>query len=472
MKAAHNLKITGSPDFEEIPEPPSVLIVDDDANIRKTLADILTLNGYRSAVAASGNDGLAALQQSHANVAIIDLGLPDMPGIELLYRIRSAHPDTRTIILTGNATLETAIEATNRGAFCYLLKPYDVEQLLANLNRALDEQRAEQRLTKQAADLQVLFNLSGSINRMIKPSQLFPGILRTMLSMDYFAFQKKGLVFLADNDHLHLVSHLGIPDHQLDACQQVRFGDCLCGQAAASGEPIIYDSASGHGKESQQACHLGRHHVIIPLKASEKVVGVLVLYNKPGSSISGQHKLVAALGSHIGIAVNNAKIHAETMSKSLHDPLTGLANREFMQIQLKKYFELGQRCGHKFSVIMADLDRFKRYNDTHGHVEGDRLLVRVAGILLRELRDSDHVFRYGGEEFLVILPRTQLPEACEAAERIRSTVEAEAGVTISLGVATFDCSMVEEEQLLTVADSALYRAKKAGRNRVEIGGKG
>ncbi|HJV65156.1 MAG TPA: diguanylate cyclase [Geomonas sp.] len=471
MKAASNLYLADGPALGDSPEHPFVLIVDDDAHIRRTLADILRLKGYRPSVAASGEEGLAALQRTPANVAIIDLGLPDMPGIELLHRIRSAHPDIRIIILTGNATLETAIEATNKGAFCYLLKPYDIEQLLGNLNRALDEQREEFRLTRQAANLEVFFNLSGAINRMIKPSQLFPGILRTMLAMDCFALQKRGLVFLADDHTLHLVSHLGIPDHQLEACRKVSIGECLCGEAAASGQPIIFDGTA-EASECRRCCHLGRQHVIIPLKVSELVVGVLVLFSKPGSSLRGQQQLVTALGNHIGIAINNAKIHAETMSKSLHDPLTGLANREFMQIELKKYFELGKRCGHKFSAIMADIDRFKRYNDSYGHVEGDRLLVKVAGILLRELRDSDHVFRYGGEEFLIILPRTQLPEACEAAERIRSTVEAEAGVTISLGVATFDSTMTEEEQLLTVVDAALYRAKKGGRNRVEIGGKG
>ena len=117
---------------------------------------------------------------------------------------------------------------------------------------------------------------------------------------------------------------------------------------------------------------------------------------------------------------------------------------------------------------MLDIDHFKQYNDTHGHLEGDRLLTRLAEVLLKELRDTDYVFRYGGEEFLVLLPNTELLMAHAAAERLRAAVEREVGVTISLGVAVFLDSMQGKESLVKAADAALYRAKNGGRNRVEI----
>lgn len=122
------------------------------------------------------------------------------------------------------------------------------------------------------------------------------------------------------------------------------------------------------------------------------------------------------------------------MDFSLHDPLTGLANRRFMEIQLEKSFQAARRYGEGLSVIMLDIDHFKIYNDTHGHPEGDRLLAKIATVLQKEMRASDYVFRYGGEEFLVLVPNTGLKKACDAAERLRSAVEAEAGVTISLDV--------------------------------------
>jgi diguanylate cyclase (GGDEF)-like protein len=117
---------------------------------------------------------------------------------------------------------------------------------------------------------------------------------------------------------------------------------------------------------------------------------------------------------------------------------------------------------------MVDIDHFKNYNDSHGHQEGDRLLGKLAGILLEEVRKADYVFRYGGEEFLIILPETSLERACETAERLRKAVEAETGgMTISLGVASLTESLQKKDQLIDAADKALYRAKENGRNRVE-----
>ncbi len=141
-----------------------------------------------------------------------------------------------------------------------------------------------------------------------------------------------------------------------------------------------------------------------------------------------------------------------------------------MEIQLDKSLDSAKRYREALSFIMVDIDHFKNYNDSHGHQEGDRLLGRLAGILLGEVRKADYVFRYGGEEFLVVLPETDLDRACEAAERLRKAVEAEAGgVTISLGVASLTESLQEKDQLIDAADKALYRAKENGRNRVEGG---
>ena len=123
-----------------------ILIIDDDPNLRKTLTAILEKKGYETFAAGNGADGLAWLEDNAASLAIIDLGLPDMDGIEVLKRVKAAYPATGLIVLTGNASLDSAIEATNWGAVSYILNPYEIDLLMLNIRRAIEKQRTEEAL--------------------------------------------------------------------------------------------------------------------------------------------------------------------------------------------------------------------------------------------------------------------------------------------------------------------------------------
>ena len=133
-----------------------------------------------------------------------------------------------------------------------------------------------------------------------------------------------------------------------------------------------------------------------------------------------------------------------------------------------------RRSGTPFAILMADVDHFKEFNDKHGHIEGDEALKAVAGVLQAAMRDVDHVARFGGEEFLVVLPDTDIDGAVLAAERVRErlakhilAVEREAvTVTMSTGVAEFPADGTSPESLIATADAALYQAKRRGRDRV------
>jgi len=151
---------------------------------------------------------------------------------------------------------------------------------------------------------------------------------------------------------------------------------------------------------------------------------------------------------------------------SLYDPLTGLANRRQMDSILEKSAQEYKTFKKSYSLIMGDIDHFKEYNDTKGHEGGDKLLMDIAGIIKAELRSVDTVTRYGGEEFLVILPDISEKGALNAAERIRSAVQEKTEVTISLGVAS--SSEVDNiDDLVGMADKALYFVKNNGRNAVK-----
>ncbi len=155
---------------------------------------------------------------------------------------------------------------------------------------------------------------------------------------------------------------------------------------------------------------------------------------------------------------------------SVTDPLTGLFNRLRMMEVLENEVRRSRRLHHRFAVVMADMDLFKKYNDEHGHPAGDEVLKRVAAIMREASRDVDFVARYGGEEFLIMLPETQLEGATEYAERIRKKLAKETlpvgKITLSLGVSAFPMHGDTPDQLIAEADAALYLAKRAGANRV------
>lgn len=164
--------------------------------------------------------------------------------------------------------------------------------------------------------------------------------------------------------------------------------------------------------------------------------------------------------------------------RSITDGLTGLFNRRHIMEVLQGETQRSRRHDRVFSVLMIDVDHFKRYNDEYGHPAGDEVLQRVAQVLTGALREVDRVGRYGGEEFLALLPETARAQAAEAAERIRERLQAEAflpagepvPVTLSIGVAEFPQDGETPEAVVATADAALYRAKREGRDRVVAAG--
>ena len=453
-----------------------ILIIDDDPNLRKTLADILRLKGYEALTAADGETGLAVLAKNHVQLVLLDLGLPGIPGLEVLARIKADFPRTGVIVITGQATIASAVAASNQGAFSYLVKPYEMDQLLNHIQRALEKQQAEEEiarhhleLARMNAELMTLREISEAISQTLDLDLLVKEILHVLVRTKIFPFEVHAAIFLVEDGRMRLASFVSLPETLLQPCQEIRPGHCLCGGALSSGEVVIARAGEENGLRA--ACHpetqqYGR--ILVPLKAVKTIVGLLSLYTEPGVEFSQNLlQLLSSLGSQIGIALNNARLYEQTRNSSLHDPLTGLANRRLLDIQLEKSYEAAKRYQEKLAVVMLDIDHFKNYNDTHGHLGGDRLLARLAEVLVKTLRDADYVFRYGGEEFLCMLPETDLEMAGEVAERLRRAVQTQTDVTISLGIAAFTESMPDKETLIRRADEALYLAKKNGRNRVE-----
>jgi diguanylate cyclase (GGDEF)-like protein len=178
------------------------------------------------------------------------------------------------------------------------------------------------------------------------------------------------------------------------------------------------------------------------------------------------------------IAGDLERANDELLALAEHDSLTGLVNRRKLQSLLATEAVRARRHGQSFCVVLGDIDHFKRINDVHGHEAGDQVLVAFVRVVRSNIRKLDQVYRMGGEEFVVLLPQTDLREALQCAERLRRCIEAlfdqaELGlprrVTLSLGVAAYPWHGDSQTPLLAAADKALYEAKHAGRNRVCAG---
>ena len=207
--------------------------------------------------------------------------------------------------------------------------------------------------------------------------------------------------------------------------------------------------------------------------------------HKPVDIDDLQSRLIAAArvnALHGRLAAQQVELEAlnrALFEESRHDPLTRVGNRMALREQLTQLSGTAERYGHDYCIAIYDVDRFKAYNDTHGHLAGDNVLSAVAGALVSGARSGDAVYRYGGEEFVVVLPAQSLETAATAAERMRDAVASlaiphpaageGAVVTVSGGVAKLEQSDAGDfEAVLKRADASLYQAKAMGRNRIDI----
>lgn len=230
--------------------------------------------------------------------------------------------------------------------------------------------------------------------------------------------------------------------------------------------------------ESHKLCcehhHGGYYCLEIPMIARGEILGLLQISS---TDVEAEQQLQeisgigVALADAMSLALANLALRDKLRSQALRDPLTGLYNRRYMEDTLQRIARLSDRERSDLSVIMIDLDHFKRLNDQYGHAKGDAVLRDSAALIISQLRESDVACRYGGEELMVILPRCGLEMAAVKAEALRSAIEGlsepnGAQVSASMGVASIPATSTSTRELMAAADSALYQAKQDGRNRI------
>jgi len=224
----------------------------------------------------------------------------------------------------------------------------------------------------------------------------------------------------------------------------------------------------------------GDLHLCIPLMGYGDVLGLLTIASDPAASPDAARLATTAqaIAEQVALSLSNAKLRQVLRDQSIKDPLTGLFNRRYMEETLGRELVRAERQKTSLSLIVLDIDHFKHINDTHGHPAGDSILRKTGHFLGSSVRESDVACRYGGEEFILILPdcpkEAALAKARELCERTRVLTFPEAGggveITASFGVSSFPADGIEPQSLIQAADAALYVAKRSGRNRVAAAG--
>ena len=217
----------------------------------------------------------------------------------------------------------------------------------------------------------------------------------------------------------------------------------------------------------------------VPVMSGLTVMGVLgVFTNDPNREFTAfDLAMMESIGNQAGIAIQNAYLFAEVNQLAITDPLTRLYNRRYFFNLARVELERTRRYGHDLSIIMMDIDLFKRVNDTYGHLGGDEVLVQMSECIRMTLRQIDLASRYGGEEVVILLPETDLQSARKTAERLCQSIHdmkvsfngREISITVSVGVSSYENqNIVDISKMLDQADQAMYRAKENGRNQVMV----
>ncbi len=353
----------------------------------------------------------------------------------------------------------TKVEINSR--LCILVAARDISEKI----------QMEEEIRKKKEELEIFHNFIISLNRSTSEDEAYQVLLHVLSQLNF------------DAVHIYRVdSSLNkITDTYIVQAERMWLRDCLeleidiC-KAMVSSNHFIVNSPKDFKCPYAYISTDIKSYMCITISVSGNILAIVTLMSKQeGFFTQEKVTFLQDLFSAFGPFVSNLRLIKINKELSIRDPLTGLYNRRFIDEVFEREIERSKRNKRDLSVVMVDIDKFKKLNDTYGHKAGDMILKTFASKMVENLRSSDVIGRYGGEEFIIIMPDTEKSKAYEVAERLRKILSSteftlpegkNITVTASFGVATFPEDGSNIDRIVHVADERLYKAKKEGRNRV------
>jgi diguanylate cyclase (GGDEF)-like protein/PAS domain S-box-containing protein len=426
---------------------PRLLLVDDEPRALASLYGLLRGQGYQLITAATGREALGYLAKLRIDLVLLDLGLPDMPGHELMDRICAQDTGAGVIVISGRIEIDAAIGALRRGAQDYLRKPYGPEELLNTVANALRQRSLEQvnrAIASQLEDAEKMY-------RYLVDSS--PDLIYTLDHDSHFTFvNDRACDLLGYRRHDLIGRHYSVLVHE-DDMERARYA-------------FNERRADKRASRNVELRLRGRGEPAAPVTISLNAIGM----HTPQHSAE-QQRFVGTYG--IARDVTGRKRAQDVIfHQAYHDALTGLPNRILFKDRLGLALVQAKRNRAELAVMFIDLDGFKLVNDSLGHVAGDRLLQQVAARLEECLRKGDTLARQGGDEFTVVLPELHARDdarlvAEKFLERLHQPFDLdghEVHVSASIGIAAYPVHGESIDELLRNADIAMYQVKGQGKN--------
>lgn len=479
-----------------------ILLIDDDEDEYFLLKELVsgyrkrTLYSYDLDWVSTYEEAVRAFSNCQHDLYLVDYHLGGRNGLELLSEPAARNCPAPVIMLTGQGNYTVDILAMQLGVADYLEKGqltlpllersirYAIEQKLSERKlEALVQERTKDLvlMKKQAQELAALQKATSSLLHTLDLSELVGQILDA--AQEAIPSAEQGWLHLIESweGRGRKLAEMSLHDPRV---RRIRRPDELQGplQAITEGRSLLIDDLQAEPAllslaEEEQPRNRAHSIMIAPLVLGQDVLGALSLTASRSSVFSeGDLQLLTSFAATATTAIHNAILYSETQNLATTDPLTGQLNR-------RTFFEMGereidrfQRFGHPLSWVMFDIDSFKQINDTYGHAAGDQVLISVVERCCRVIRHVDLLGRYGGDEFVILLPETDHPLASEIANRVRiaiaeTPVLTDAGpipVTISMGITETTPDMADLGLVLNRADQALYKSKRAGRNTITV----